>query len=117
MLRNGANLEIGAARDLRNRGSGVRIASGALFLFLKFSNNYRTILKEISVMVRCVLVANLRQNYAFGAGFDRPLKIRHFLEICSLSRMIHTYHLRNNSTTWRGNQVALVRQIDRKGAR
>ena len=117
MFRNGANQEFLAARVLRNRGSGVRIASGALFLFLKFYNNYRTILKIFSGMVPCIQTSISLQNYTFLVGFDRPLKKWQFLVICSLFEMIHAYHPRNKSKTWRGNQVALVRQIDRKGAR
>lgn len=117
MFRNGANQEFLEALDFLNRGSQVRVLLGAQNKTSKKPNKYRVILKEISVVVLYALVANLRQNHAFLVSPDRPLIICQFLEICSLYVMIHAYHLRNKSKTWRGIQVALVRQINRRGVR
>jgi hypothetical protein len=117
MFRNGASQEFLAARVLRNRGSGVRIASGAPVFLLKISNNYRTILKIFSGMVHGLRASISLQNYTFSVSLDRFLNIWQFLEICILFETIHAYHLRNKSKTWRGIQVALVRQINRKGVR
>jgi hypothetical protein len=117
MFRNGANQKFLAARVLRNRGSGVRIASGAPVFPLEISNNYRTILKIFSGMVHGLRTSISLQNYTFSVDFNRLLKIWQFLEICMLFEMIHAYHLRNKSKAWRGIQVALVRQINRKSVR
>lgn len=117
MFRNGANQEFSTTFGLPNRRSQVRDLLGAPSKTSKNSSKYKSILKEISVVVLYALVANLRQNHAFLAVLDRPLIIWQFQEICSLYVAIHAYHLRNKSKTWRGIQVALVRQINRKGVR
>jgi hypothetical protein len=117
MFRNGANQEFLATLVFLNRGSQVRVLLGAPDKTLKKPNKYEDILKIFSGMVHGLRTSISLQNYTSSVSLDRFLNIWQFLEICIFFETIHAYHLRNKSKTWRGIQVALVRQINRKGAR